>query len=151
MLRPAAFALLFVVACHAAPRGGVVQPGAPTPAVAIERFLGAAQSQDLQALSMIWGTTKGPARDVVDQSQIERRELIMICYLNHDSYRVKSEGLAPEGRRAFSVELQRGPIARTSTFTIVKGPAERFYVEQVALEPLADLCAGGPPAVKSRP
>jgi len=141
--RFAALALLVLAACHSAPRGAVIQPGAPTPAVAIERFLGAAKSQDLQALSMIWGTEKGPARDVVDKSQIEKRELIMMCYLNHDTYRVKSEGLAPEGKRVFNVELQRGQMARTTAFTTVQGPASRYYVESVALEPLADLCAGG--------
>ncbi|HEX2781262.1 MAG TPA: hypothetical protein VHM30_17305, partial [Gemmatimonadaceae bacterium] len=81
MLRPAALALIVLAACHPAARGGVDQPGAPTAALAIDRFLGAAKAQDLQQLALVWGTTKGPARDVVDQSQIERRELIMICYL----------------------------------------------------------------------
>ena len=149
MHRFAALALLVLAACHSAPRGGVIQPGAPTPAVAVERFLGAAKSQDLQALSMIWGPSKGPARDVVDKSQIERRELIMICYLNHDTYRVLSEGLAPEGKRSINVELRRGNMARSTTLTIVQGPADRYYVEQAALEPLTDLCAGGVPATRS--
>jgi hypothetical protein len=144
--RTTALALVLLAACHSGPRGGVDQPGAPTPALAVERFLTAARAQDLQGLAMAWGTEKGPARDVVDRKQIERRELIMICYLNHDTYRVKSEAPAPEGRRAFTVELKRGPVNRTSTFTTVKGPAERFYVEQVALAPLADLCASGGPA-----
>ena len=148
MYRPAALVLLVLAACHSAPRGGVDQPGAPTPALAIERFMNAAKAQDLQQLALAWGTAKGPARDVVDKSQIERRELIMICYLNHDSFRVKSEGLVPEGRRSFNVELQRGPLVRTTTVTTVQGPAGRFYVEQVALEPLTDLCAGGQPSTR---
>ena len=146
MYRPAALVLLLLAACHSAPRGGVDQPGAATPALAVQRFLNAAKAQDLQQLALAWGTTKGPARDVVDKSQIERRELIMMCYLNHDSFRVKNEGAAPEGRRSFSVELQRGPLARTTTLTTVQGPAARYYVEQVALEPLTDLCAGGAPS-----
>ena len=151
MHRSAALALIALAACHSAPRGGVNQPGAPTPALAVERFLGAAKAQDLQQLAMVWGTVKGPARDVVDKSQIERRELIMICYLNHDAYRVKSEAPAPEGKRAFTVELQRGSLARSTTVTTVKGPAERYFVEQVALEPLTDLCAGGVPSSSASP
>ena len=139
----AALALVFLAACHSGPRGGVDQPGAATPALAIERFLGAAKAQDLHGLAMAWGTDRGPARDVVDKGQIEKRELIMICYLNHDTFSVKSEAPAPAGRRAFTVELRRGALSRTSTFTTVRGPAERFYVEQVALAPLADLCAAG--------
>ena len=134
--------LLFVatLGCASAPRG-VDQPGAPTPALAVERFMAAAKAQDLQALSLAWGSAKGPARSVVPKDQIERRELIMICYLTHDSYAVHGENPAPDGRRAFSVELRRGPIARRTTLTTVQGPSNRYYVSEVALEPLSDLCA----------
>ena len=145
--------LLFVatLGCASAPRG-VDQPGAPTPALAVERFMAAAKAQDLQALSVTWGTAKGPARSVVPRDQIERRELIMICYLTHDSYSVQAENPAPEGRRAFSVELRRGPIARKTTLTTVKGPSNRYYVSDVALEPLSDLCAtSGTPLPSARP
>ena len=145
MQRYAALVLVALVACHNGSRSGVDEPGAPTPQLAVEHFLTAAKAQNLQALAMAWGTDKGPARDVVDRSQIERRELIMMCYLNHDSYRVRSEGPAQEGRRAFIVDLNRGGLVRTTTVTTVPGPAQRYYVEQVALEPLTDLCAGGVP------
>ena len=138
-------AALAVAGCHGTPRGGVDQPGAATPQLAVKNFLTAAKEQNLQSLAMAWGTDKGPARDVVDKSQIERRELIMICYLNHDTYRVRSEGPAQQGRRAFTVDLNRGGMVRTTTLTTVEGPAQRYYVEQVALEPLTDLCAGGVP------
>jgi hypothetical protein len=145
--RSAAFILLALAAvgCHNAPRSGIDQPGAPTPQLALEHFLAAAKAQDLQALSMAWGTEKGPARDVVDKSQIEKRELIMMCYLNHDTFRVRGEGPAQQGRHAYTVDLNRGGMVRTTTVTTVQGPAQRFYVEQVALEPLTDLCAGGVP------
>ena len=151
MHRFAAFALVLLAACHSGSRGGVDQPGAATPALAVERFLGAAKAQDLQGLAMAWGTEKGPARDVVDKGQIEKRELIMVCYLNHDTFRVKGEAPGTQGRRTFTVELRRGALARTSTFTTVRGPAERFYVEQVALAPLADLCATGGPGAPPAP
>ena len=147
MHRPAALILaaLIMVGCHNGPRGGVDQPGAATPQLAVQNFLAAAKAQNLQSLALAWGTDKGPARDVVDKAQIERRELIMMCYLNHDTYRVTGEGPAQEGRRAYSVQLNRGGMVRATTLTTVQGPAQRFYVEQVALEPLTDLCAGGVP------
>ena len=151
MPRIAALALVLLAACHSAPRGGIDQPGAPTAALAVDRFMAAAKSQDLQGLAVAWGTTKGPARDVVDKGQIEKRELIMLCYLNHDSYRVKGEAPATEGKRAFTVELTRGATNRTTTVTTVKGPAERYYVEQVALQPLADLCAQSGVTPSGRP
>src|SRR4051812_22244397 len=92
--RSAAFILLALAAvgCHNGPRTGVDQPGAPTPQLAVEHFLAAAKAQNLQSLAMAWGTDKGPARDVVDKTQIEKRELIMMCYLNHDTFRIRGEG-----------------------------------------------------------
>jgi hypothetical protein len=135
-----ALALLFaLVACHNTPRD-TDTTGAPTPALAIERFLGSAKAQDLQAMSTVWGSARGPARDVTDRSQLEKRELIMMCYLTHDSYRVRSEGPAQQGKRAYEVELRRGTVARSTTFTTVLGPSSRWYVEDVKLEPLTELC-----------
>ena len=147
-----ALVLLFVVAtaCHNPPRGSDVT-GAPTSALAVERFLGSAKAQDLQAMSTVWGSVKGAARDVTDRSQLERRELIMMCYLTHDSYRVQSEGPAQEGKRAYVVELRHGAIARSTTFTTVLGPSSRWYVEDVKLEPLTDLCQGQQQAPATRP
>ena len=145
MHRFAAIVLIALAACHNGPRSGIDEPGAPTPQLAVEHFLAAAKAQNLQALAMAWGTDKGPARDVVEKSQIERRELIMMCYLNHDSYRVRSEGPGQEGRRSFVVDLNRGGLVRTTTLTTIAGPANRYYVEKAALEPLTDLCAGGVP------
>lgn len=151
MSRFSVLLLLVTLACATAPRG-VDQPGAATPALAVQRFLAAARAQDLQALSLAWGSTRGPARDVVPRDQIERRELIMICYLTHDSYTIRGENAATEGRRAFTVELRRGPVARRTTMTTVKGPANRYYVGDVALEPLSDLCAtSGTPLPSATP
>ena len=140
MSRSLVLLVLATLACASTQRG-VDQPGAATPALAVQRFLAAAKAQDLQALSLAWGSAKGPARDVVPKDQIERRELIMICYLTHDTYVIQNEGASTEGRRAFTVELRRGPVARRTTMTTVKGPANRYYVGEVALEPLSDLCA----------
>ena len=121
MHRPAALILvaLTAVACHNAPRGGVDQPGAATPQLAVQNFLAAAKAQNLQSLALAWGTDKGPARDVVDKSQIERRELIMMCYLNHDTYRIRGEGPGQLGRRTYTVDLNRSGMVRTTTLTTV--------------------------------
>jgi hypothetical protein len=137
--RTAFVLLVALVACHNPPRGSDAT-GAPTPALAVERFLGSAKAQDLQAMSTVWGSARGAARDVTDRSQLEKRELIMMCYLTHDSYRVLSEGPSQQGRREYVVELRRGSIARSSTFSTVLGPGSRWYVEDVKLEPLTELC-----------
>lgn len=148
--RNAIVLLIALAACHNTPRD-TATTGAPTAALAVERFLGSAKAQDLQAMSTVWGSERGAARDVTDRSQLEKRELIMMCYLTHDTFRVRSEGPAQGGKRAYVVELRRGPVARSTTFTTVLGPSSRWYVEDVKLEPLTDLCQGQQSSGAARP
>ena len=58
--------------------------GAASPRSAVDGFLAAVHSQDLQAMSGYWGSEKGPAREALARDVLERRELIMQCYLSHD-------------------------------------------------------------------
>ncbi|HKT10139.1 MAG TPA: hypothetical protein VJR24_19715 [Gemmatimonadaceae bacterium] len=115
--------------------------GADTPRQAVQQFLAAAHAQDLKAMALVWGTNDGPARDVVESSQLEKRELIMQCYVSHDSYSVLSEVPGEKGARILAVSLTKGQLARQSKFTAVKGRGDRWFVEDVQLEPLKDLCA----------
>ena len=114
--------------------------GASTPRAAVDRFLGAVRAQDLQAMSVIWGTANGPARDQMAQDVLEKRELIMQCYLLHDQARVIRDNAGEGGRRDFLVELTKGPLVRTTTFYAIQGPRERWFIENVDLEPVKDLC-----------
>jgi len=71
--------------------GGSQMTGAASSHLAVEQFLAAARAQDLQAFSAIWGSERGAARDVVDRSQLEKRELTMMCYLTHDRYEISGD------------------------------------------------------------
>ena len=114
--------------------------GAATPRAAVDRFLAAVRAQDLQAMSVIWGTASGPARDQMTQDVLEKRELIMQCYLLHDRARVVREEPDEGGRRDFVVELTKGSLVRTTTFHAVLGPRDRWFIENVDLDPVKDLC-----------
>lgn len=136
--------LLALAACtHAAPpSAGMPQsPGEVSARKAVETFLGAVRAQDLQAMSLIWGTEKGPARDVVDRAQLEKRELIMQCYLGHDKFQILSDTPQRPDLHVLHVSLTKGTITRETTFTAVRGPRDRWYVQEAALEPVRDLCA----------
>ena len=115
--------------------------GADSPRQAVQAFLAAAHAQDLKAMALVWGTNDGPARDVVQASQLEKRELIMQCYVTHDSYSVLSEVPGEKGARVLSVSLTKGQLARQSKFTAVKGRGDRWFIQDIQLEPLKDLCA----------
>lgn len=95
-------------------------------------------------MSIIWGSEKGPARDLIERRELEKRELIMQCMLAHDRFRILNEGPGQAGKRVFRVELTRGPITRATNFTATQGPSERWYVESADLEPVKDLCRNMP-------
>lgn len=115
--------------------------GAASSHLAVDQFLAAARAQDLQAFSAIWGSERGAARDVVDRSQLEKRELTMMCYLTHDRYEISSDVTPKPGEHDYIVEISRGTQTRETKMTTVQGPSDRWYVLDVQLAPLQDLCS----------
>ena len=83
------------------------QTGAADPVLAIRGFLSAAKSQDIQALGALWGDAQGPARDRMERSEAEKRELIMACYLKHDRYDIVGDAPNPGGTRAIVTRRNR--------------------------------------------
>lgn len=141
-----ALILLLAVACRSAPSYGNAAgerqlAGAASPRAAVESFLAAVNAQDLQAMSVIWGTSKGPARDQFDRAELEHRELIMQCYLAHDKFNIQGETRSGVDTQTLGVTLTKGSLTRQATFTTVRGPSDRWYVQDVPLEPVKDLCA----------
>ena len=133
--------LLAAAACRsAAPETDRQLTGTATPRAAVEAFLGAVRAQDLQAMSVVWGTRKGPARDVVDREQLEKRELIMQCFFAHDEFRIQGDSPGENESRVFRVSLTKGPLTRETNFYTVRGPSDRWYVERADIEPVKDLC-----------
>ena len=94
--------LLLAVACS---RTTTMQPpqaaGPDGPRPALDAFLAAVRSQDLQAMSGAWGDKDGPVRDSqrLSRDEVEHRELIMMCYFKHDRYRVTGEQPTAGGER----------------------------------------------------
>jgi hypothetical protein len=118
-------------------------PGAVAPRQAVERFLGAAKSQDLQELAIAWGTAKGPARDQFSDSerpQLEKRLIVMLGCYDGEKHRILDEIPADNGKRILRVELTKGGVTKTPRFTTVKGPSERWYVEDADFAAVTALC-----------
>ena len=140
--------VLAIVACRSAstpspsssPAAPANLPGATAPRQAVERFLGAAKSGDLQELSIAWGTKQGPARDQFERAELDKR-LIMLqgCY-DADKYRILDEMPADNGRRMLRVELTKGNVSKTARFTTEKGPSERWYVQDADFAAVTALC-----------
>jgi hypothetical protein len=116
------------------------QESGPRPALAA--FLGSVRAQDLQAMSGVWGDRDGAVRDnkKMSRDEMERRELILMCYFRHDKYRVLGDTPGTDGERVLQVELTKGTLSRTTNFYLTRG-GDRWYVRSADMEPVKDLCA----------
>jgi hypothetical protein len=141
-VRKLLIALLFAAACTS--RTTTVQP-TPTPPSgprpALDAFLASVRSQDLQAMSAVWGDKEGPVRDSkrMKRDEMEKRELLLMCYFGHDRYRVLGDTPGTDGERVLQVELTKGTLRRTTNFYLVNG-GDRWYVRSADIEPVKDLC-----------
>ena len=140
---------LMLAACTSSPPpAGGPQPaggsgtGAADPRAAVVAFLTAGKNQDLQALSAIWGSAEGSVRttNTFSQDEMEKRELIMMCYLEHETHQILSEAPAPNNERVVAAQLRRGPLTRTANFYAVAGPGGRWYVRTFDMEVLTPFC-----------
>jgi hypothetical protein len=129
------------VSVSSPPPGDPNAPGAATPREAVQRFMAAAKAQDLQAVSMIWGTSSGPARSTMGQQELEMRIVSFLGCLKHDSYSVRSEGPAAGGERMLVVELKFKELTRSSDFYATRGPSSRWLIRQFDLKALQDICS----------
>jgi hypothetical protein len=152
VMKKLSIALVLVAACHsgaANPAPAVYPAGAPfasgsggatSARAAVAGFLAAARNEDLQAMASIWGTTAGPARITIPREELEKRELIMMCFLRHDRYSLVSDAGSTAGQRRIEVELEQGMLVRKTTFIVVPGADNRWYVQSFDMEPVRDFC-----------
>jgi hypothetical protein len=133
-------------ATSAAPQPAVAPAGSTTGGAdarsAVGAFLDAGKNGDLQALAAVWGSPAGSVRDTgnIPRDEMEKRELVMLCYLAHDSHQILSDAPAPNNERVVVAQLRHGSLTRTTNFYAVPGPNGRWYVRSFDMEALADLC-----------
>ena len=144
--------LVLLAACSSATQGGYNNgqlTGGASAQLAVDQFLGAVKLRDLQGMSTVFGTEKGPSRDTMDRTELEKREIILACYFNNDSYRILSERSGQGEHREVSVELKKGNMIRTSTFYAVRGPGGRWYVDNMDIAAVRDF-SGNPRTSRSQ-
>jgi len=137
-------------ACSRGMRGGGEGPmplsgaaaGSSTARDAVDGFLRAVKAQDLQTMSAVWGTVRGPAREQIAREELEKRLIIIQCKLDHDSWSYSEERprLLAGGKQEFRVRIRQKQAEAVTSFTTILGTDGRWYVEIVDLEPLGDFC-----------
>ena len=143
-MRRTIVALLLVLgACKS---GGSATPagqvGAVGPRQAAAQFMASIKSEDIQATSIIWGSAKGPARELItNRGDLEKRILVMQCNLNHDSYRILSELPGEGNKRVMKLEIRKGQITAQTTMTATPGPNQRWFIENTDLQAMRGFCS----------
>jgi len=121
--------------------------GAATPRLAVEQFLRGAKATDIQAMSAVFGTKAGPARETMERTELEKRQVILACFFTHDSYRILGEAPGIGGHRDIRVELKKGKVTRQPTFYVIQGPAQRWYVDNMDIAAVRDFCGNPDPSL----
>jgi len=135
--------LFLLAACSSATRNVGTDgqlTGAAAPQVAVDQFLKAVNLKDLQAMSTVFGTKNGPARETMDRAELEKREIILACYFAHDSARILGDSPGLQNHRDVRVELKKGSLTRQTTFYTIKGPGDRWYVDNMDIASVRDFC-----------
>lgn len=120
--------------------GGGGQTQVPIPATmndALGQFLDAAHANDIQKMSRLWGTSRGPASEWMSDSTLSKRMLVVQRYMSANGYRIVEGPLAVPGhadRRLFRVELQRQQCLHMQPIELVQAKRGGWLVYDVHLE-----------------
>jgi hypothetical protein len=117
------------------------QSGAGDALAAVRGFMSAAKEQDIQTMGGIFGDTQGPARDRIPRDELDKRSIIMMCYLKHDRYDIVGDAQAAGGGRSVVVNLTYKDLTRSTHFQVVTGPQQRWYVRSFEPSTLQDICS----------
>lgn len=109
-------------------------------ALAVERFLRAANANDLRTMASLFGTVDGPITRIDSEEDVERRMFALASILKHQDFQLRGERIVP-GRLGGAVELLVAMTTMASQtvvvpFTVVKARGDQWLVEQIDVQPL---------------
>jgi hypothetical protein len=122
-------------------RSGSPAPADPTETVRL--FLDAVNDSNLTGMASLWGGSRGPALEYMEEAELRKRLTVMWVYLEHERYELTQEtGLTVSGgggRQGVMARLYRNGCISTVPFTLVPWSG-RWLVNDI------DLSAVGNPA-----
>lgn len=133
-----ALALLLVLAsCARSVPPPKSTPGGASASEAVDRFMRLARQRDYVEMGWIFGTRQGPIIQRDPPAEVERRMFAIARVLEHERFELRAENPIPGSVGSairVDVRLHNRGRALTVPFTAVRGPGERWFIEQVALE-----------------
>lgn len=138
------FALLaLTLACRPQRIATGPQPGASSARGAVEGILAALKAGDIQAVSTVWGTARGPVRDDdrFKRTELEQRIVLMTRCFNHDSYQIAGQVAGQNDGTGFEVDLRRGSTTRRTRINAVQAKeSRRWFVDNLDVDAVKDFC-----------
>ncbi len=113
------------------------------PALAVERFLQAANTRDLGTMSRLFGNADGPIGDSRNREEVELRMNVIAEILRHNDYEIVSEGRVPATARpniriGVDISISTCGTVRDVGFTVVQGSANRWLTNTIDLEKITE-------------
>lgn len=130
-------ALLVLAACasRAEPSRSFDAAGL-APSLVVERFLQAANRQDLETMARLWGTAEGLVIERDPRAEVEKRLFATALILQHDDFEIQGEQIVP-GRpeaKQIIVRMQIGERQVPVAHTLVRSKKRGWLVESIDLE-----------------
>lgn len=107
------------------------------PALVLERFLRAANANDVETMSQLFGTRDGSILRRDDRADVEARMFVLASLLRHTDYQIEGAEIVPGRLREATrllVRMQFGERQVVVPFTMVRFGEDGWLVEQVGIE-----------------
>jgi hypothetical protein len=130
-------AMVVLSACASAPAQQQTDATGLAPTMIIERFLRAANQNDLDAMAGLFGTRDGSVTRSWSKREVDDRMFLFASLLRHSDYTIGAQQIVP-GRRdeaaRYDVQLvlQQGPVQVPFTMVITRN--NQWLIEEIGIE-----------------
>lgn len=131
------FSVALLVACGA--RDGTPAMDSAGPTLVVERFLQAANTNDLYTMTQLFGTSRRTIDQLESRERAERRMQVLASLLRHDDYTVQGQRAVP-GRlndaTELLIELKTSERTVVVPHLVVRRRGGGWIIERIDIETL---------------
>lgn len=132
---------LLVTGAAACGGGAYTAPAmeSPGPALVVERFLQAANANDLETMTQLFGSSSRTIDELDGRTKAERRMHVLATLLRHDDYRILRQSAVPGRLREateLQVQLRQGDREVVVPHLVVRRKSGGWIIEKIDIEQL---------------
>ena len=76
----------------------------------------------------------------MERTELDKRVTMMAGCYDAEKHRILDEQPGEGGKRVLRVEMTKAGVTKTPRFTTVKGPSDRWYVEDADFAAITQFC-----------